>query len=47
VTDADITKLQDAGHTEDAIFEITVAATVGAALRSFEAGRRTIYPEVA
>jgi hypothetical protein len=44
VTDADITTLKDAGHTEDAIFEITVAATVGAALRSFEAGRRTINP---
>jgi alkylhydroperoxidase family enzyme len=46
VTDADIVRLKDAGHTEDAIFEITVAATVGAALHSFEAGRRTIHPEL-
>ncbi|TCO54090.1 hypothetical protein [Actinocrispum wychmicini] len=39
VTDADIDQLKSAGHAEDAIFEITVAATVGAALRSFDAGR--------
>jgi alkylhydroperoxidase family enzyme len=45
VTDADIDRLTDAGHTEDTIFEITVAAAVGAALRSFEAGRRAIQPE--
>jgi AhpD family alkylhydroperoxidase len=39
VTDADIAQLTDAGHTEDEIFEITVAAATGAALRSFEAGQ--------
>lgn len=38
VTDADIDKLQAAGHTEDEIFEITVAAATGAALRSLDAG---------
>lgn len=39
ITDADITRLSQAGHTEDEIFEITVAAAVGAALRGFDAGR--------
>jgi AhpD family alkylhydroperoxidase len=40
VTDADVTSLTTAGHSEDEIFEMTVAAAVGAALRSFEAGLR-------
>lgn len=39
VTDADIDDLVDAGHAEDEIFEVTVAAAVGAALRGFDAGR--------
>jgi alkylhydroperoxidase family enzyme len=38
VSDADIARLRAAGHSEDEIFEITVAAAVGAALRSLEAG---------
>jgi AhpD family alkylhydroperoxidase len=42
ITDADITHLKTAGHTEDEIFELTVAAAVGAALRSFDAGRRAV-----
>jgi AhpD family alkylhydroperoxidase len=42
VTDADIDRLTAAGHTEDEIFEVTVAAALGAALRSFDAGRRAI-----
>ncbi|HEY4024215.1 MAG TPA: hypothetical protein VGM75_36405 [Pseudonocardiaceae bacterium] len=42
ITDADIAKLTAAGHTEDQIFEITVAAAVGAALRSFDAGRHAL-----
>ena len=42
VTDADIARLRAAGHTEDEIFEITVAAAVGAALRSFDAGHGVI-----
>ena len=39
ITDTDIDRLLAAGHTEDQIFEVTVAAAVGAALRSFDAGR--------
>jgi hypothetical protein len=40
VTDADIDDLTAAGHTEDEIFEITVAAAVGAALKGLAAGQR-------
>ncbi|MPZ85271.1 MAG: hypothetical protein GEV28_34750 [Actinophytocola sp.] len=42
VAESDITRLTAAGHTEDEIFEVTVAAAVGAALRSFDAGRRAL-----
>lgn len=42
ITDADVTQLTDAGHTEDAIFEITVAAAVGSALHAFDTGQRTL-----
>ncbi|GAB3165835.1 hypothetical protein GCM10027258_89170 [Amycolatopsis stemonae] len=38
VTDDDVQRLTGAGRSEDEIFEVTVAA-VGAALRSFDAGR--------
>jgi alkylhydroperoxidase family enzyme len=38
ITDADVARLVDAGHTEDEIFELTVAAATGAALRSLDAG---------
>lgn len=37
ITDADLERL---GHSEDEVFEVTVAAAVGAALRSFDAGTR-------
>ncbi|MEU7790383.1 hypothetical protein [Amycolatopsis sp. NPDC049159] len=40
VTDADVEALKTAGYSEDEIFEATVAAAVGAALRSFEAAKR-------
>lgn len=43
VTDADIVRLTAAGHTEDQIFEVTVAAALGAALRTFNAGRHAIH----
>ncbi|GLY39796.1 hypothetical protein Amsp01_058190 [Amycolatopsis sp. NBRC 101858] len=39
ITDDDVRRLLAAGCTEDEIFEVTVAAAVGAALRSFDAGR--------
>ncbi|MFC0449317.1 carboxymuconolactone decarboxylase family protein [Rhodococcus jostii] len=38
ITDTDIERLLAAGPTEDQIFEVTVAAAVGAALESFDAG---------
>lgn len=42
VTDTDIASLKANGHNEDEIFELTVAAAVGAALRSFDAGRQAL-----
>jgi AhpD family alkylhydroperoxidase len=42
VTDADIASLTAAGRSEDEIFEVTVATAVGAALRTFDAGRHAI-----
>jgi AhpD family alkylhydroperoxidase len=42
ITDADVDRLTAAGHSEDQIFEVTVAAAVGAALRSFDAGRNAL-----
>lgn len=42
ITDADIARLSAAGHTEDEVFEITVAAAVGAALRCFDSGREAL-----
>ena len=38
ITDADVAALTTAGRTEDEIYEMTVAAAVGAALRSRSAG---------
>jgi alkylhydroperoxidase family enzyme len=40
ITDADVDRLIATGHTEDEIYEVTVAAAVDAALQSFDAGRR-------
>jgi alkylhydroperoxidase family enzyme len=45
VTDSDIERLRAAGHSEDEIFEITVSAAVGAALRSLDAGLRAVRGE--
>jgi AhpD family alkylhydroperoxidase len=42
ITDTDIDRLTTAGQTEEEIFEITVAAAVGAALHGFDAGRRAL-----
>jgi AhpD family alkylhydroperoxidase len=42
ITDTDIGRLTAAGHTEQEIFEVTVAAAVGAAIRGFDAGRRAL-----
>ena len=42
ITDTDIAPLTDAGHSGDEVFELTVAAAAGAALRSFDAGSRAL-----
>ena len=38
VTDEDVQALKDAGHSEDAIFEQTVAVAIAAGLERLEAG---------
>lgn len=38
VTDADVAALQQAGQSDNALFEITVAAAVGAALHRLDRG---------
>jgi len=45
VTGTDFEKLTAAGFSEDEIFELTVAAALGAALRSFDAGMRALNGE--
>jgi AhpD family alkylhydroperoxidase len=47
ITDTDMDRLTAAGHSEDQIFEVTVAAALGAALRSFDAGRQALEQKVA
>jgi hypothetical protein len=42
VTDEDVARLIAAGHTEDEIFEITIAAALGAAARLLDAGLRAL-----
>ncbi|WP_370965969.1 hypothetical protein [Amycolatopsis sp. cg9] len=42
ITDAEIDALKAAGHSEDAIFEVTAAAAIGAALTSYDAGLRAV-----
>jgi AhpD family alkylhydroperoxidase len=42
VTDEDVAGLTAAGFTEDEIFELTAAAAVEAALRSYDAGMRAL-----
>ncbi|OXM68413.1 hypothetical protein [Amycolatopsis vastitatis] len=42
ITDADLDELKAAGYSDDAIFEVTAAAAIGAALRSYDAGRAAI-----
>ena len=38
ITDADVAGLAPAGYSEDAVFEVTAAAAVGAALHRLERG---------
>ncbi|MEV6638949.1 hypothetical protein [Amycolatopsis sp. NPDC051371] len=42
ITDDDVRRLLAGGRTEEEVFEVTVAAAVGAALRSFDAGRAAL-----
>ena len=42
MTDTDVATLTDAGLSDDAIFEITIAAAVGAALQRLDAGLRAV-----
>jgi len=42
VVDADIDRLRDAGWSEDAIFELTLAAALGAARVRLDAGLRAL-----
>ncbi|MCI2422643.1 hypothetical protein MOQ72_34980 [Saccharopolyspora sp. K220] len=42
ITHTDMDRLTTAGYCEDEIFEVTVAAAVGAALRSFDAGQNAL-----
>jgi alkylhydroperoxidase family enzyme len=45
IADGDVSALTAAGLTEDEIFELTVAAAVGAALRVLNAGMRAMRRE--
>lgn len=47
VTDADVAGLRQAGHSEDAIFEITAAAAVGAALERLNRGMAALHGKAA
>ena len=42
VTDEDVQALEDGGHSEDEIFELTVSAAVAAGLERLEAGLRVL-----
>jgi len=46
ITDTDFAGLTTAGLSDDAIFEITIAAAVGAALQRLDAGMRTVRGSV-
>ncbi len=45
VTDADVAGLKQAGYSDDAIFEITVAAAVGAAMHRLQRGMAALHAE--
>lgn len=42
VTDQDVQHLKEAGYSEDAIFEITLCASLGASLARFECGLQAL-----
>jgi alkylhydroperoxidase family enzyme len=43
ITDTDLARLTAAGLSDDAIFEITIAAAVGAAMQRLDAGMRAVH----
>ena len=45
VTDTDVARLRHAGHSDDSLFEITVAAAVGAALHRLDRGLAALRGE--
>jgi alkylhydroperoxidase family enzyme len=45
VTDADVRALQAAGHSDDALFEITIAGAVGAAMHRLQRGMAALRGE--
>jgi len=45
VTDEDVSRLQQAGHSDDALFEVTVSAALGAALGRLERGLAALRGE--
>ena len=45
VTDTDLAQLRHAGHSDDSLFEITVAAAVGAALYRLDRGMAALRGE--
>ena len=45
VTDADVAGLKEAGYSDDAVFEITVAAAVGAAMHRLNRGMAALRGE--
>jgi len=45
VTDSDVTALQQAGNSDDALFEVTVAAAVGAAVHRLDRGLAALRGE--
>jgi alkylhydroperoxidase family enzyme len=45
VTDEDVAALQAAGNSDDAVFEVTVAAALGAALARLERGMAALRGE--
>jgi hypothetical protein len=45
ITDTDVAQLRHAGHSDDTLFEITVAAAVGAALHRLDRGMAALRGE--
>ena len=45
ITDTDVAQLRRAGHSDDSLFEITVAAAVGAAIYRLDRGMAALRGE--